>query len=403
MRRRLTFALIALALATPAWAAPQWNAATTSGTGGQTSAYTTVAVCDSTHFVAISRRATSLTNAVTLYTITGGGAVTATDYTPSSAYFTKVLAVGCTGSRIYVGGGETWILSAPISDPTTWTTHSGGTSTGNAAVGILYGSPAGGGKIRHTFLYASATKVEVYDLTPPSTFGALASAAPAADDFEVVSVPVSSTLLTIASTAYSSGQSYYRAYASGASYAHSTQETSASAPTGTYLYQPVAANGTLGVFTVRKGSDSKIYVRTVSSSGITQINTGSTTDLRPLGDWDPSGSLRRVWWVGSADGKTYASDSVSAPTAIAANATYDMSAEALQGSTPVVGFTKQYDGVTDSYIGVDMNQDGTSGDAVVLLANEEIAYYGEPPVTSSAPRPKRSRSGPFNFWPFRAP
>lgn len=389
--RRASLALVAVLAASPAWATPQWNVVTVTGTGGQTGAYTTVAVCDSTHFVAILRRATSLTNAVTLYTITGPGAVTATDYTPSSVYFTRILAVGCTDSRIYVGGGESWILSAPISDPTTWTAHGGGTSTSNATVGILYGSPAGGGKIRHVFLYAGATKIEVYDLTPPSTFVSLVGASPAADDFEVVSVPVSSTLLTIASTVYSSGQSYYRAYVSGASYAHTTQETSASAPTGTYLYQPFAMNGTLGAFTVRKGSDSKIYVRFVSSSGITQLSTNSTTDLRPLGDWDPSGSLRRAWWVDAATGKTYASDSVSAPTAISANATYDMSAEALQGSTPVVGFTTQWNGAS---VGVDMNQDGTSGDAIVLLANKKIAYFGEPPVAAAAsPRPTSLNRG----------
>ena len=120
------------------------------------------------------------------------------------------------------------------------------------------------------------------------------------------------------------------------------------------------------------------------------MHQGERGDLRPLGDWDPTGSLRRGWWVG-ADGKLYASNSAGSPSSIANNATYDMGATALQSSTPVIGFTTQYNG---SVVGIDINQDGTSGEPVVQLANKGLAYYGEPPAAAtSSPKPSPASPG----------
>ena len=138
-----------------------------------------------------------------------------------------------------------------------------------------------------------------------------------------------------------------------------------------------------------------------SSGAITELDTGSSTDIRPGCDYDFSGSQRRGWWVGAADGKLYKSNSISAPTSISNDPTYDMGSTALQSSTPVVMFCSQYNGST---VGVDINQDGTAGDPIVLLANKGIAYWGNAPAASGGPLvPQRAQRGPFNNLPFRAP
>lgn len=391
--RRLVALLLALSLASPAWAAKQWNVATVTGTGGQTGELATVAICDSTHWLEIERRATTLTNKVTLNTVTAPGAVTRENLTVSSpTNFSKLLGVGCDASTIVLAGSGRWISFASLSNPSSWSSAVDNSSSGNGYGGFIFPSPAGGGKWRFHQAFGGDNSVYISDyVLSPFAATNLANSTPNADELELVSVAVSSSLDISAGVSNGSGQSYFRPYVSGSSYAATAQESSASATTGSYYYQPFSMNGTLGAFTIKRQSNGQIYIRWVTGSGtITNLNTGSTTDLRPLGDWNPSGSLRRGWWF-ATDGTARKSDSISAPTSISTDATYDVGTTAMQGSTLVAGFTTQYNGST---VGIDLNQDGTSGDAVWLLANKKIAYYGEPPAVATAkPRPSSISRG----------
>lgn len=391
--RRLAIILAALLASSPAWAAPQWNVATVTGAGGQTGAYTTIAICDSSHWLEIERRATTLTGKVTLNTVTAPGAVTRENLTVSSpTNFSKLLGVGCDASTIVLAGSGRWISFASLSNPSSWSSAVDNSSSGNGYGGFIFPSPAGGGKWRFHQAFGGDNSVYISDyVLSPFAATNLANSTPNADELELVSVAVSSSLDISAGVSNGSGQSYFRPYVSGSSYAATAQESSASATTGSYYYQPFSMNGTLGAFTIKRQSNNQIYIRWVNSSGtITNLNTGSTTDLRPLGDWDPSGSLRRGWWLGT-DGTARKSNSISAPTSISTDSAYDVGTTAMQGSTVVTGFTTQYNGST---VGVDMNQDGTSGDAVVLLASKAIAYYGEPPVVATAsPKPRPASGG----------
>lgn len=397
----LAVVCLLLTLRCPAHAAPQWNVITVTGTGGQTSEYTTVAICDSTHWLEIERRATTLTNKVTLNTVTGAGAVTRTDVTPSSpTTMSKLLAVGCDATTILVGGQRDWIRSATIADPTTWSNVVDGNNATNAFTGVI-AKTSTDKTWRVWDVCGTCTTNRLLNFSIAWSVGNVAGSVLLGDEQEQVSVSVASGFEAAASVTNATGQSYFRVYSSGTSFVATSQESSASANPGSYYRQPFGQNATLGAFTIKRQSNSQIYIRWINSSGtITNLNTGSTTDLRPLGDWDPTGSLRRGWWVGAADGKLYASNSAGSPTSVANNATYDMGATALQSSTPILGFTTQYNG---SVVGIDINQDGVSGDPVVLLANKGLAYYGEPPVTSSPSRPKPQRAGPFNNLPFRGP
>lgn len=392
-----------LGFAGVASAADQWNVATVTGSGGQTGTYTTVAICDSSHWLEIERRATTLTGKVTLNTVTAPGVVTRENLTVSSpTNFSKLLGVGCDASTIVLAGSARWISFASLSNPSSWSSAFDGSSSGNGWGGFIYPSPAGGGKWRFHQAFGGDNSVYISDyVLSPFAATNLANSTPNADELELVSVAVSSSLDISAGVNNSLGQSYFRPYVSGASYAATAQESSASANTGSYYYQPFAMNGTLGAFTIKRQSNNQIYIRWVNSSGtITNLNTGSTTDLRPLGDWDPSGSLRRGWWLGT-DGTARKSNSISAPTSISTDPTYDVGTTAMQGSTVVTGFTTQYNGAT---VGIDLDQDGTSGDAVVLLANKGIAYYGEAPASGGGYRaPKRNATGPFNSYPVVMP
>jgi len=392
--RRLAFLLAALLAASPAWAAPQWNVVTVTGTGGQTSEYTSIAICDSTHWLEIERRATTLTGKVTLNTVTGPGAVTRTDLTVSSpTTMTKLLSYGCDATTLLVGGQAYWLYASTIADPATWSSVIDLAGTNDGFTGRV--SKTSTDKTWRAWDICGSCgtpKNEILNFSIPWSVGNNAGSIPRGDELEQVSVSVASGFEAAASPSNATGQSYFRVYSTGSSLVAITQESSASANAGSYYRQPFSQNATLGAFTIRRQSNSQMYIRWINSSGtITGLNTGSTTDLRPLGDWDPTGSLRRGWWVDTG-GKLYASNSAGSPTSIANNATYDMGATALQSSTPVIGFTTQYN--NGSVVGIDINQDGTSGEPVVLLGNKKLAYYGEPPAAStSTPKPSPASPG----------
>lgn len=380
--RRLALALalaLGLWLASPAWAAPQWNVITVTGAGGQTSELTSIAICDSTHWLEIERRATTLTNKVTLNTVTAPGVVARTNLTVSSpATMSKLLSYGCDATTLLVGGQRDWIRTATIADPATWSNVVDGNTPTNGFTGkISKTSTDKTWRLWDVCGTCTTPQNRLLNFAIPWSVGNNAGSIPLGDEMEQVSVSVASGIEISASPSNSTGQSYFRVYSTGSSLVATNQESSASANTGSYYRQPFSQNATLGAFTIKRQSNSQIYIRWVNASGaITNLNTGSTTDLRPLGDWDPTGSLRRGWWVGT-DGKLYASNSAGSPTSISNNATYDMDATALQSSTPVIGFTTQYNGST---VGIDINKDGVSGEPVVLLANKGLAYYGDPPA-----------------------
>ena len=392
--RRLLAFLLAVSLATPAWAADQWNIATVTGTGSQTGTLIYPFVHSSTTASAITRYATSLTNALTVYTVTGAGAITATNYTPANpSNVVTIQALGGDSTRVFVGGGSVWLEYASLSDLSSWTTALSSNSVNDRVSGLIFTSPAGGGKYRYFYQSSSANRLQAKDLTLPTTVTHLANNKYFPEN-EFVSYPVNSTYSAVVAMDSSAGKGLYDGYNSGASFLFDVDDTTASASGPSKWFPAFSMNGLLFTTTIKKAWTNTYYIRAINSSGtLTEVVNDSATAYAPGCDWDPTGSLRRGWWVGTADGKLYATNSISAPTSISNNATYDMTTTALQGSTPLT-----------MICGLDVDQDGDAADnPLVFLANGKLAYWGEPATSGGPLAPQRAQRGPFNNFPFRGP
>ena len=382
--RRLAFLLAALLVASPAWAADQWNAGTLTGTG-RTEALAYPATCSSTTALAINRRGTSLTNAPSKYVTTGAGDLTVTAATPASrTNFSSLLAVGCNSTTAIVGGGEIFMESAPLDDFDPWTNEQDAASVQGYGGTITATSPD---KVWQSVTYETVggkSWLYNFSLGGPKVNGNLASSTPAPGDSEIVGTSVSGTYYCSIAGEYSAGQPYMRGYTSGTSYAF-TSQASVVMSASSYFYPPFGLSATACVATVKRASNSHTHILSAPIGGtLTGVDAG-VIDLIPLGDWDPTGSLRRAWWINKADGTVRVSNSATTVASIAPNATYDIGSTPLAGSTPLFAIT-----------GLDMDGDGSATDNPVILMADgtHFAWWGTPPVVAtSTPKPSHAPPG----------
>ena len=383
--RRLAFILAALLVASPVWAADQWNAGTLTGTG-RTETLTTCYTHASTKASCIARRATSVTNVATIYATTGAGDLAATTLSPTApatANTGKVMLVGGNSTTLLIGGGGgtgRWLDSSPLSS-ISWTREKDAADSGYGFAGIA--TPTSPDK---TYQHAQfgGTDATLFNISiGPWSFGNLASNTPTPGDQEVVSTSVSATYYCSIAGEYSSGTPTFRGYTSGTSYAYTTT-TGAVMNTASYFYPPFGLSATACVSTIKRVGNSHTYIQSAPIGGtVTTVDAG-VIDLIPLGDWDPTGSLRRAWWINKADGTVRVSNSATTVASIATSATYDIGSTPLGGSTPLFAIT-----------GLDMDGNGATANPVVLMADgTHFAWWGtQPAVATSSPKPSPAPPG----------
>lgn len=396
--------LLLCGFASGANAADQWNAGTLTGSG-RTEDLAYPAVCNSTTALVIPRRATSLTSALTKLSVTGVGAITATTHTPSApTLMEKILGVGCNSTTALVSGSGVWIQSSALSSLSSWTLDSNTSATGQGNAGtITPTSPDKTWQVTNICPGCSTTRLFNFNISSFS-LGNIAGSSPVADDVEAVGTSVNANFYCSISGEYSAGQPYMRGYTSGTSYAFTTQSSTAVMNTSSYFRPPFALSATACVGTVKRASNSHTYVVSAPIGGTVTAVDGGVIDLIPLGDWDPTGSLRRGWWVNKADGTVRVSNSATTVGSIATNATYDIPSAALGGSTPLYAVSQQHKG-GGTFTGLDLDQDGDSTDnPVVFMADgTHFAWWGTPASTGGYRAPKRKSAGPFNSYPFTMP
>lgn len=359
--RRLALILAALLASSPAGAADAWHGGTLSGSGRtETLAYP--ATCDSDTALVINRRGTSLTNALTKLEVSAS-AITATTHTPASpTLMEKILGVGCNSTTALVSGSGTWIQSAALSNLASWTLESNASASGQGNGGTI--TPTSPDKVwQVTNICPGCSTTRLFNFSIGSfSLGNIAGSSPVAGDVEAVGTSINSNFYCSLAGEYSSGTPTMRGYSSGTSFAFTTT-AGAIMNTGTYFYPPFGLSATACISTHKKANNSHTYIMSAPIGGtITTIDAG-VIDLIPLGDWDPTGSLRRAWWVSKADGTVRVSNSASAPTSISTNATYDIGSTPLGGSTPLFAIT-----------GLDLDGDGTTTDNPLVLMADGSHY-----------------------------
>lgn len=357
--RRLALILAALLASSPALAADAWHGGTLSGSGRtETLAYP--ATCDSDTALVIARRATSRTNALTKLEVSAT-AITATTATPASrTNFTSLGSVGCNSTTALVGGGEYFLESAALSDLTSWTSQLDAASSNSLFGGTITAtSPDKAWQVMTAWTDGS---VYLRNFSLPWSQGNVAGSTPAAGDKEVVGTSVSGSYYCSIAGEYSSGTPTMRGYTSGTSLAFTTT-ASGIMNTGTYFYPPFGLSATACISTHKRQSNSHTYIMSAPIGGtITTIDAG-VIDLIPLGDWDPTGSLRRPWWINKADGTVRVGNSATAPSSVSTNATYDIGSTPLGGSTPLYAIT-----------GLDLDLDGTTTDNPLVMMADGSHY-----------------------------
>ena len=364
--RRLALTFAALLTASSAWA-DAWVGGSLSGSG-RTEALAMCYAHTSTKATCIARRATSVTNVGTVYTVSSAGiAASAVSPTaPSLSNTGKVMLVGGNATTLLIGGGGgtgRWLDSSPLSS-ISWTRQKDEASSGYGFAGIA--TPSSPDK---TYQHAQfgGTDATLFNISiSPWAFGNLASNTPTPGDQEVVSASVSATYYCIVAGEYSSGQPTMRGYTSGTSFAYTTT-ASAIMSASSYFYPPFGLGSTACVSTHKKANNSHTYIMSAPIGGTITTTDAGAIDLMPLGDWDPTGTLRRGWWVNKADGTVRVSNSATTVGSISTNATYDIGSTPLAGSTPLFAI-----------MGLDVDRDGTATDnPVVMMADgSHFAAWG---------------------------
>lgn len=385
--RRLAFILAALLAASPAWAADQWNAGTLTGTG-RTETLTTCYTHTSTKASCIARRATSVTNVATIYATTGAGDLAATTLSPTApatANTGMVMLVGGNSTTLLIGGGGgtgRWLDSSPLSS-ISWTVEKDDTA-GTSGYGFSgVATPTSPDKTFQHSQFSGTSQWMANISIGPWSAGNFIGNAPAVSDQELISTSINASYYCIVAGDTSSGTPTFRGYTSGTSYAYTTT-TGAVMNTGSYFYPPFGLSATACVSTIKRVGNSHTYIQSAPIGGtVTTVDAG-VIDLIPLGDWDPTGSLRRGWWINKADGTVRVSNSATTVGSIATSATYDIGSTPLGGSTPLFAIT-----------GLDMDGDPATANPVVLMADgTHYAWWGtQPAVSTSSPKPGPASPG----------
>ena len=135
--RKLSWSLLcSWPIATGAGAADQWRSYPL-GAAGPTGANIIVAKCDADHVLIGNRAATSATNSGILITLAASPTVTTFNlFSPSTASYGKLRALGCNATTIVAAGGNNstngseWIASSTLASPASWTSQRDQVNTG---------------------------------------------------------------------------------------------------------------------------------------------------------------------------------------------------------------------------------------------------------------------------------
>lgn len=413
MMRRLLAFLLAVSLATPALAVDGWNTLSMSA-AGPTWTDVHCEVLTTSKVVCANRAATTKTNAVKLIDLsTNPPTVTTFDApNPATANFGKIRGLGGNSTTIrIVGGGNSsanygqWIAHSSISSPSTWTLDRDG-SFPTTYYGI-------GGQLSDFGSREFAIAAGNNSTSPSSTSGGslyTATASPlgftgpsgwsyASQNFydEIAGVKVSASFYFGAragnSKIYTDGYS-----GSGTSFLFdpvAIGPCNVGPATATATIRPAFTDGTLGVVAAYdSASGGTTHICAQNSSGTRVIQeVDSAVDLRPGVYFTfPAGSARIYMWTTA--GVAYVGNGAS-PTALSneSGTTHDITCDS--GT------------VTQVLAGVDVDNDGSSTDNVLAFCSSGNAQYWGSPIAAAASSgysaPKRSRIGPFNNLPFRAP
>lgn len=367
--RRLALTFAALLTASSAWA-DAWVGGSLSGSG-RTEALAMCYAHTSTKATCIARRATSVTNVGTVYTVSSAGiAASAVSPTaPSLSNTGKVMLVGGNATTLLIGGGGgtgRWLDSSPLSS-ISWTVEKDDTA-GTSGYGFSgVATPTSPDKTFQHSQFSGTSQWMASISIGPWSAGNFIGNAPAVSDQELISTSINASYYCIVAGDTSSGTPTFRGYTSGASFAYTTTSGPAVMSASSYYYPLFGLGSTACVSTIKRANNSHTYIQSAPIGGtITTVDAG-VIDLMPLGDWDPTGSLRRAWWVNKADGTVRVSNSGTTVGSISTNATYDIGSTPLAGSTPLFAI-----------MGLDVDRDGTATDnPVVMMADgSHFAAWG---------------------------
>lgn len=387
--RRLAFALIVFALATPAWAAPSWTSVSLGGSGLTT--HTTRAFTfDSSTFALWDPASTTRTNAIRLCKRSGTtwSCSSLTPSAPSSAYGTlTALGGSIANDELFFCGGviasNRWCQYTSISSPGSYTSIVDGGASDSYLGNIV---PVAGTTYRYVLGYKSGNNLYVSNWNQPT------------NNSSTLTVPIDCWR---GPSGYA--DDYIGAYTGSVYHFHAATKSGNSCFIGWNGISGSAAYTNNDIYdcnfngSMRKafgylggGTDPIIVLTDRCSGGTTYVlqgrgATGSAKfdstrsgDPRPLGEWNPSGSLDRSWWA-LTTGETYVTNG-DPGSSFGANATYNITSGLLTGGkTVVVGVD-----------GVDTDNDGATVDNIlVLLSDGNAVAYGEE-VAASPRRRKES-------------
>lgn len=165
------------------------------------------------------------------------------------------------------------------------------------------------------------------------------------------------------------------------------------------IRQAFAHNAINGLVAIYDGSANTYLCSQKKAGGAGLAQTVTSVDVRTGASWNPTGSaLRPFLW--STAGSAYKGNALD-PTSFATDTTYDI------GSTPLGGGTvRAVVNGAEWPNGIDMDSDGSATDNPIAFLSTNVAWWGTIPSSgsaSAAPKPKRSRNGPFNSLPFTLP
>ena len=396
--------LLAVLLASPAWAADQWNALSLGGSGPT---WSSPVGCypAGVYEVCVRLVTTTYTSSIKQIDFTTPTSPTVGTFSiPTLLNTDYVLLYGGDSSTIFVGGAisdgfDLQHASMPLSGTPSWTrdaSHATGDNTGTAYLGRVYASGLDA-TYPWTVGYAFHDYNNTVDRVGACNFKIGSFATSGCVYFTGGGIANFNSGLRYSSGALAGGLYGYMGRINNGTRAGSTSLSAANkyAATGTLTSgttKPAfgyTGNGTWTFGTGMNGSDTTIWGMNGSANSYQIDVTIASKTLVPGADCDPTGSLRRAWWF-STDGKAYRTNNAS-PTTVAADTTYDIPSGSLGGGS-----------VNAVTCDRDMNGDSRS-DLLVTLTTGNAVWFGSAPSSGGPRAPARKVTGPFNNLPFRGP
>ena len=367
--RQVVAAFLAVALASPAWAAPTWYR---TGVTGPTWTDAQFNVCDSTHLAGVNRAATSKTNAVTMVTWASGiPSVNTVDGPTTTNTFGQPRGLGCGASRLTVTGGKItgtgatyWIYNSSSLSSISWSQVTDQTDGAGTAIDNLFGnidvSPPGAKDVivANYWNHSSQSRMSIgtIALSPYSTaYSSEYNSGGNNFGTECTTAKVGSGYVYAACAGNSKIYSYgWQGTTSSNLFAGNA--TCTGPATANAIMRPGFTDGTLGVAIASNGTDS--YVCGMTSAGSATVNQTLSSILLKSGANFASG----LWaWQSTGLSRKFATSTFDL------DSTYDIPSDVLNGST-----------VVQVVAGIDADGDGDATNNLVgYLADGSIIYYGQ--------------------------